>query len=204
MEKVVGLLTKVADYKSTVLLIGESGTGKELWRKRCINCPGARSVRTINCGAIPEPLLTNSLGMSGSIHRRQSRQIAWFEAHEGTLFLDEIAELPLPLQIKLCFYKKERSARWDKYLKSSRSVVAATSANLTQMVEAVPLKIFIPTQRCPNHVPLANAEDIPRLAQHFLKLYGAELGQKDAQMTQDALQALMASWPGNVKAGKHH
>ena len=211
MEKVVGLLTKVADYKSTVLLIGESGTGKELLAKAVHQLSGrSGQFVPINCGAIPEPLLESELfgHVQGAFTDASRDKIGLVqEAHEGTLFLDEIAELPLPLQVKLLRFLQEGEIRrvGDNHPKKVHvRVVAATSANLTQMVEAGTFRedLYYRLNVVQIDVPplRQRKEDIPRLAQHFLKIYGAELGQKDAQMTQDALQALMAyPWPGNVR-----
>ena len=143
MEKVVSLLTKVADYKSTVLLIGESGTGKELLAKavhRLSNRTG--QFVPINCGAIPEPLLESELfgHVQGAFTDARRDKIGLVqEADEGTLFLDEIAELPLTLQVKLLRFLQEGEIRRvgdNRPRQVQVRVVAATSANLSKMVEA--------------------------------------------------------------------
>jgi|MDSW01.1.fsa_nt_gb two-component system response regulator AtoC len=211
MEKVVTLLTKVADYKSTVLLLGESGTGKELLAK-AVHHLSNRSGQfvPINCGAIPEPLLESELfghvqGAFTDASRDKTGLVQ--EADEGTLFLDEIAELPLSLQVKLLRFLQEGEIRRvgdNRPRKVQVRVVAATSADLTKMVEAGTFRedLYYRLNVVQIDVPplRQRKEDIPRLTQHFLQLYGAELGQPEAQITQDALQALITySWPGNVR-----
>ncbi len=211
MEKVVTVLTKVADYKSTVLLVGESGTGKELLAKAVHNLSGrAGQFVPINCGAIPEALLESELfghvqGAFTDASRDKTGLVQ--EANEGTLFLDEIAELPLALQVKLLRFLQEGEIRRigdNRSRKVQVRVVAATSADLTQMVKSGTFRedLYYRLNVVQIDVPplRQRKEDIPRLTQHFLQLYGAELNQADAQITQDALQAMMAyAWPGNVR-----
>jgi two-component system response regulator AtoC len=211
MEKVVGLLTKVADYKSTVLLMGESGTGKELLAKALHRL----SKRTgqfvpINCGAIPETLLESELfghvqGAFTDASRDKTGLVQ--EAHGGTLFLDEIAELPLALQVKLLRFLQEGEIRRVGDTRSrpvNVRVVAATSADLIAMVENATFRedLYYRLNVVQIDVPplRQRKEDIPRLTEHFLTLCAQNLGHPKAQITRDALQALMGyRWPGNVR-----
>ena len=211
MEKVVGLLTKVADYKSTVLLMGESGTGKELLAK-ALHRLSKRSGQfvPINCGAIPETLLESELfgHVQGAFTDASRDKLGLVqEAHGGTLFLDEIAELPLALQVKLLRFLQEGEIRRVGDTRSrpvNVRVVAATSADLAQMVEKGNFRedLYYRLNVVQIDVPplRQRKEDIPRLTAHFLKLYAQNLGHPEAQITRDALQALMGyRWPGNVR-----
>ena len=211
MEKVVGLLTKVADYKSTVLLMGESGTGKELLAK-ALHRLSKRSGQfvAINCGAIPETLLESELfgHVQGAFTDASRDKIGLVqEADAGTLFLDEIAELPLALQVKLLRFLQEGEIRRVGDTRSRAvnvRVVAATSADLAQMVEKATFRedLYYRLNVVQIDVPplRQRKEDIPRLTEHFLKLYADNLGHPEAKITRDALQALMGyRWPGNVR-----
>ncbi|MBW2162655.1 MAG: sigma-54-dependent Fis family transcriptional regulator, partial [Deltaproteobacteria bacterium] len=105
ISKVFSTISKVADYKTTVLIQGESGTGKELVA-RALHSGSSRKNKPfipLNCGAIPETLLESELfghkkGAFTDAHADKKGLFA--EAHQGTLFLDEIGELPLTLQVK--------------------------------------------------------------------------------------------------------
>src|SRR3989441_5619812 len=106
MQKVFALIRRVAETSSTVLICGESGTGKELVA-RAIHYNSPRRDRpfvTVNCGALPEPLLESELfgHMRGSFTGAVSNKDGLFEvADGGTLFLDEIADAPPGIQVKL-------------------------------------------------------------------------------------------------------
>ena len=211
MGKVITVLTKVADYKSTVLLLGESGTGKELLAKALHNLSNRSGAFVpINCGAIPETLLESELfghiqGAFTDASRNKTGLVQ--EAHEGTLFLDEIAELPHALQVKLLRFLQEGEIRRVGDTRSQSvnvRVVAATSRDLAKMVKNGTFRedLYYRLNVVQIDVPplRQRKEDIPRLTEHFLELYGAECGHQDAQISRDALQALMAyHWPGNVR-----
>src|SRR5690606_30511563 len=106
MERIFRTITKIADFKTTVLITGESGVGKELVA-RALHRRSSRSggpFVAVNCGAIPENLLESELfgHKKGAFTDASSDRRGLFEeAHTGTLFLDEIGELPLGLQVKL-------------------------------------------------------------------------------------------------------
>lgn len=211
MHNVVTQLTKVADYKSTVLLLGESGTGKELLARALHTRSGRAGVFVpINCGAIPEMLLESELfgHVKGAFTDASRDKIGLAkEAHDGTLFLDEIAELPLALQVKLLRFLQEGEIRPVGATQSSAvdvRVVAATSRNLSKMVDKGSfredlyyrlnvIQIDVPPLR-------ERKEDIPRLVDHFLRLYAKPCGHENPKMTRDAMQAMMDyPWPGNVR-----
>ena len=209
---VLTTMRKVADYKSTVLLVGESGTGKELIARAL----HAESVRkrgpfvAINCGAIPETLLESELfghvkGAFTDASRNKSGLIA--EANGGTLFLDEIGELPLSLQVKLLRFLQEDEIRpvGDvKDIKVDVRVVAATARDLTVMVKESKfredlyyrlnvLQLVVPPLR-------ERREDIPLLAEHFMVKCGARLGRPHMTISREAMRTLLDyRWPGNIR-----
>ncbi len=203
---------KIADYKSTVLLLGESGTGKELVA-RAIHDHSVRSKGpfvAVNCGAIPETLLESELfGHAKGAFTDASRNKRGIieEAHEGTLFLDEIGELPLQLQVKLLRFLQEDEIRRvgeNKGITVDVRVVAATARDLQQMVaegefrEDLFYRLNVLLLTIP---PLRERkDDIPLLVDHFLGRYGERLARRGMSVSREALKVLMDyNWPGNVR-----
>jgi two-component system, NtrC family, response regulator AtoC len=212
LQNILGTVRKVADYKSTVLLLGESGTGKELLARAL----HAQSVRkkgpfvAINCGAIPETLLESELfghvkGAFTDASRNKPGLIE--EANGGTLFLDEIGELPLSLQVKLLRFLQEDEIRRvgdTKDVKIDCRVVGATARDLTEMVKAgtfredLYYRLNVLQLRIP---PLRERkDDIPILVEHFVQKYQERLGRPAMTVSRDALRVLMDyQWPGNIR-----
>jgi two-component system, NtrC family, response regulator AtoC len=205
-------IRKVADYKSTVLLLGESGTGKELVARALHDLSVRKSgpFVPINCGAIPETLLESELfgHVKGAFTdaTRDKRGLVE-EANGGTLFLDEIGELPLSLQVKLLRFLQEDEIRKvgdTKGAKIDVRVVAATARDLNDMVKNGSfredlfyrlnvLQITIPPLR-------ERKDDIPLLVEHFIAKYGTRLRRDNMSISKDALRALLDyHWPGNIR-----
>jgi two-component system response regulator AtoC len=203
---------KIADYKSTVLLLGESGTGKELVA-RAIHDTSVRAKGpfvAVNCGAIPETLLESELfghAKGAFTDATRNKRGIIEEANGGTLFLDEIGELPLQLQVKLLRFLQEDEIRRvgeNKGMTVDVRVVAATARDLQQMVaegefrEDLFYRLNVLLLTIP---PLRERkDDIPLLVDHFLVRYGERLGRKDMSVSREALKVLMDyNWPGNVR-----
>jgi two-component system response regulator AtoC len=214
-QRLVDIFTtvaKIADYKSTVLLIGESGTGKELVA-RALHDLSVRKKEPfvpINCGAIPATLLESELfghvkGAFTDASRNKKGLIE--EAHNGTLFLDEIGELPLLLQVKLLRFLQEEEIRRvgdNRAIRVDVRVVAATARDLSTMVregafrEDLYYRLNVLQLRIP---PLRERkDDIPLLVEHFIAKYGTRLGREAMTISREALRVLMDyPWPGNVR-----
>lgn len=212
LATVFNTVRKVADYKSTVLLLGESGTGKELIARALHD----RSVRAkgpfvpVNCGAIPETLLESELfghAKGAFTDATRSKRGIIEEASGGTLFLDEIGELPLALQVKLLRFLQEDEIRRvgeNKGVEVDVRVVAATSRDLEGMVrdgsfrEDLFYRLNVLLVTVP---PLRDRkDDIPLLVEHFLVRYGERLGRHGMTLSREALRVLMDyNWPGNVR-----
>jgi two-component system response regulator GlrR len=202
----------IAASDASVLIRGDSGTGKELLA-RAIHLASPRAAGpfiAINCGAIPEPLLESELfgHVRGAFTGAASARGGLIQAaHGGTLFLDEIGDMPPALQVKLLRVLQERAVR----------PVGATRA------EAVDLRIVSATHRDLD-AALADGsfrddlyyrinvvgldlptlaerrEDIPLLAEHFLRGLAKKYARRLSGFAPDALEALAtASWPGNVR-----
>jgi two-component system response regulator AtoC len=205
-------LELVAPMNSTILIHGETGTGKELVAKTIHhNSPRAdQRFVAFNAAAIPEGLAEAELfghvkgAFTGAIAARPGR----FElAHKGTLFIDEVASMSLPLQSKLLRALQEREVERvgdAKPMKVDIRVIVATNTDLRQLVKAGTFRedLYYRLNVIPVQLPplRERREDIPLLAQHFIKKACLQNGLPPKTMAQDAVRALMAyDWPGNVR-----
>jgi DNA-binding NtrC family response regulator len=207
MERLRGVIRRVAPSSRPALVTGPTGSGKEPV-VRAIHRLGphpGEPLLDLNCGAIPEQLLESQLFgyEKGAFTGADRRQDGSFTAvGEGTLFLDEVAELPLPLQAKLL--RVLETGRFcpvgSQVAKVFRGrVVAATHANLEELVarRAFREDLYYRLNVLAVRVPALDEhrEDIPALAAHFAAGTGREL-----RFTPEALDALQRrSWPGNVR-----
>jgi transcriptional regulator of aroF, aroG, tyrA and aromatic amino acid transport len=213
MHRVVTMAKAIARGDSTVLIRGETGTGKELFA-RAIHTESVRATGNfvpLNCAAIPETLLESELfGYEQGAFTGAARggKQGFFElANNGTIFFDEIADLSFPLQAKLLRVLQDGKVRrigGSKEIAVNVRVLAATNRNLEEMIttgrfredlyyrlNVIPL--FIP--------PLRNRpEDIPLLAQFFLRRFATRLRKPVIAINDTALFKLVQySWPGNVR-----
>src|SRR2546426_914436 len=211
-RRMMMLVEQVASSSATVLIQGESGTGKELVA-RAIHERSTRAGKpfvAVNCAALPETLLESELfgyergAFTGAAGRKEGR----FElADGGTLFLDEVADLSAVTQPKILRVLQE--GEFDR-LGATRSIkvdvrlVAASNQDLVQMVKERRFRedLFYRLNVITVHVPplRERREDIPMLAQHFLRVYAAKNNRRLDGLTDDALKRLEAwAWPGNVR-----
>jgi DNA-binding NtrC family response regulator len=212
VQALFATLELVAPMNSTVLIHGETGTGKELIARTIHhNSPRAdQRFVAFNAAAIPEPLAEAELfghvkgAFTGAVANRSGR----FElAHRGTLFIDEVASMSLSLQAKLLRALQEREVERvgdPKPVKVDIRVIAATNTDLKLLVRAGTFRedLFYRLNVIPVHLPaLRNRrEDIPLLAQHFLKKSCRDNGLPAKTIGQDAMRVMMTyDWPGNVR-----
>jgi transcriptional regulator with GAF, ATPase, and Fis domain len=212
LKKVQQQIELVAPTQATVLITGESGTGKELVA-RAIHERSPRRERpliTVNCGAIPETLFESEFfgHARGAFTGAQRDKPGRFElASGGTLFLDEIGELPLPMQAKLLRVLQEQEVERvgeTKARKIDVRVLAATNRDLAAEVEAGRFRqdLFYRLSVFPiENPPLRERrEDIPRLAEHFIRVAAKRMNRKPPKFTPAAARQLSArDWPGNVR-----
>ncbi|HVP42215.1 MAG TPA: sigma-54 dependent transcriptional regulator [Terriglobales bacterium] len=212
IEKLKETVRTVSSTASTVVVLGESGTGKELVARAVHACSPRASEPfvSINCGAFPETLLESELFgyVKGAFTGATQNKRGLFEvANEGTLFLDEISEMSLAMQVKLLRVLQERTLRpigGTAEVPIDVRLIAATNKDLEHQVaegqfredlyyriSVIPIKVPPLRERC---------EDIPVLANHFLKKYVAAAGKSITSIRADSLQSLQDyDWPGNVR-----
>src|SRR5438445_499740 len=212
MKKVFEIVQQVAPSKASVLILGESGTGKELIAK-AIHHLSPRSQQplvTVHCAGLSPTLLESELfgHEKGAFTGAHERRIGRFEqAQGGTLFLDEIGEIDASIQIKLLRFLGERSFERvgsNKTLSADVRLIAATNKNLEELVKAGRFRedlffrlrvveIWLPPLR-------ERREDIPLLAQTFLREFATENQKPISSFSPEAMDLLLShSWPGNVR-----
>jgi two-component system response regulator GlrR len=206
----------IAPYEVDVLILGETGTGKELFA-RAIHYLSARAAQPfvpVNCGAIPVELLENELfGHERGAFTGAAATTTGLvqEANGGTLFLDEIDALPLLAQVKLLRLLQEkeyRSLGSTKIRHADVRVIAATNASIDRAVADGKFRqdLYYRLNIVPLTLPRLSerVEDIPLLAQHFLKKYTSAFKKSVTAFSDGALHTLMQyPWPGNVRELEH-
>nr|BAL55986.1 acetoacetate metabolism regulatory protein AtoC [uncultured Planctomycetota bacterium] len=212
MREVYRLVRLVAPTKATVLLVGETGTGKELIAK-AIHQLSPRAdgpyIR-VNCGALTETLLESELfghvkgAFTGAVDNKTGR----FEAaHTGTIFLDEIASMSPKLQVKLLRVLQEQEFERvgdSRTIRVDTRVIAATNVQLEREVEAGRFRddLYYRLNVVPIYLPplRERKEDIPALAEFFLRRYCQENHKEIKGIEPEAVELLLShDWPGNVR-----
>ncbi|MBC7833975.1 MAG: sigma-54-dependent Fis family transcriptional regulator, partial [Phycisphaerales bacterium] len=212
MLRIFDLVGAVAPSKTTVLMYGESGTGKSLLAHAIHQISQRRDKRFVelSCGSIPETLLESELfgHVKGAFTGAHTDKIGRFQAAQGgTLFLDEINSASPGMQLKLLRVLQER--RFEpvgstQTLEADARVILATNQPLEGLVASGQfrqdlyyrinvVKVDLPPLR-------ERPGDIPQLAEHFLRVHGAELTKQFTGFTPGALNALRRyTYPGNVR-----
>ena len=212
MQQMFALMQRTAGSDITVLISGESGTGKELVA-RAIHFNSDRKAGpfiTVNCAAIPETLIESELfgHERGAFTGATTKRIGKFEhANRGTIFLDEIGDMELSLQAKLLRVLQERRIQrvgGTANIPIDIRVLTATNQSLEAAVEAGTFRkdLFYRIATFPITVPPLKDryEDIPLLANHFLKKYAAKVTKSIKAISPAALRLLMQyDFPGNVR-----
>jgi two-component system, NtrC family, response regulator AtoC len=212
MQDIFRTISKIADYKTTVLLSGESGVGKELVARAIHRRSSRRGgpFVPVNCGAIPENLLESELfgHKKGSFTDAVADRRGLFEeANGGSLFLDEIGELPLGLQVKLLRVLEDEKIRRlgeSRDIKVDVRIIAATHRDLMAETKANRFRedLFYRLNVLPIHVPPLRdrREDIPLLIDHFVTRNNARLGTNIRGIDSECRRLLYEyAWPGNVR-----
>ncbi|WET03031.1 sigma 54-interacting response regulator [Flavobacterium sp. YJ01] len=216
MVSVFNYIRKVAPSDTSVLVLGESGTGKEKIAQNihALSPRKEKPLVIINCGAIPENLAESLLfgHEKGAFTSAMDRRIGKFElADGGTIFLDEIGEMSLELQVKLLRVLQEREIERVGGMSSIKidvRIIAATNKNLEEEVAAgrFRMDLYYRLHVFPIMVPSLKKrkEDIPDLANHFIKVYSEKMGRKAPNLSDFVLQQIMNyNWPGNIRELEH-
>jgi DNA-binding NtrC family response regulator len=216
MQRLFGLLERLAATSSTVLIQGESGTGKELVA-RALHYQSPRRRHPfvpVNCAAMPEGLLDSELfgHAKGAFTGAQvARRGLFLEAARGTLFLDEIGDMPLGMQAKLLRVLEQRQIRpvgSDREVAVDVRVLAATHRDLAEAVQQGTFRedLYYRLRVMPVQVPPLrdHREDIPLLAEAFVQRHVTSHKLGPRRFTPKALRALeQYDWPGNVRQLSH-
>ena len=216
MQKVYGLIQRLMDTDTTVLVLGETGTGKELVA-RALHYNSIRRdgpFIPVHCAAIPSELLESELfgHEKGSFTGALQRRIGMFEAAGGgTLFLDEIGEMPLGTQSKLLRAIQEREIRrvgGQETISINVRLLCATNRDLGEEVKRGSFRedLYYRINVVPITIPplRERLEDIPQLVLHFTQRFAKELNREAPQYSQQAMALLVSyPWPGNVRELEH-
>jgi transcriptional regulator with GAF, ATPase, and Fis domain len=212
LQRVLQQIQPVAATPASVLILGESGVGKELIA-RAIHDQSPRRERPlirVNCASIPRELFESEFfghvkgAFTGALRDRAGR---FHAAEGGTLFLDEVGEIPLELQGKLLRVLQEGTFERvgeDVTRKVDVRIVAATNRDLKAEVSAGRFRedLYYRLSVFPIEVPplRQRRDDIPLLAEHFLRRISARLKRPAPRLSLAQMQALQRyDWPGNVR-----
>jgi len=212
MEEVAHLIVNAARSEATVLVSGETGTGKDLVA-RTIHQSSPRKKGPfvpLNVPSFPETLIESELfgAEKGAFTGAHERKIGKFEAAAGgTLFLDEIGDLAPQAQVKLLRFLQDREfyrLGSNQALKADVRIIAATNHDLGTLMKEGRFRadLFYRLNVIAITVPplRQRKEDIPLLADFFVKKYGEREGKKIQGITREALNVLVNySFPGNVR-----
>jgi PAS domain S-box-containing protein len=212
MHQLFDILSDVADSASAVLLEGESGTGKELFA-RAIHHLSPRKKQpfiAVNCGALPDTLLESELFgyKAGAFTDAKKDKPGRFRlAERGTLFLDEIGDISPALQVRLLRVLQEKTYEplgSVETVPSDVRIIAATNRRLQELVkegkfrEDLYYRIHVIRMELP---PLRDRmEDIPLLADHFIRHFNILQKKEISGLSGEALACLVSyDYPGNVR-----
>ena len=212
MKQIFGIIEKLSNVDTAVLIRGESGTGKELVAKALHYNSARKDAKfvAVNCSAIPEELIESELfgHEKGAFTGATERKIGRFQyANNGTLFLDEIGDISPMMQVKLLRALQEKKftpVGSNREVEVNVRIVAATNRNLEEMIESNSfredlyyrlnvLPIFLPPLR-------ERKEDIEILASHFVSQFNTKHGRSIAKIHPHTLAVLKTwNWPGNIR-----
>jgi len=216
MQDVYRLIENVGRVDTAVLITGESGTGKEL-AAEALHAESRRKDQPlvkVDCAAMPEDLLESELfghrkgSFTGADRDRPGRLL---QADKGSLFLDEIGDISPRMQLRLLRFLQEKTFNpvgQDTFVRVDVRIIAATNVDLKKKVKSGAFRedlyyrlkvveVLLPPLR-------ERKECIPLLVRHFLTIFRNELGKNIINISDQAMDALIAYvWPGNVRELRH-
>ncbi len=206
------MIERVAPTDARVLVTGGNGSGKELvarWLHEKSNRAAAPLIE-VNCAAIPSELIESELfghekgAFTSAINQRKGK---FEQAEGGTLFMDEIGDMSLSAQAKVLRALQENKITrvgGEKEIKVNVRVIAATNKDLQKEIAAGNFRedLYHRLSVILIHVPSLNErkEDIPLLAEHFLKMICEDHGMPNKSFSKDAIKELQKiNWTGNIR-----
>ena len=212
MRKVFELVRLAGPSKSTILVEGESGTGKELVA-RAIHTHSPRAggaFVTVNSGSMPTELLESNLfgHVRGAFTGAVANKKGLFESAEGgSIFFDEIGTVGLETQAKLLRVIQEKEFMRVGSVETQKAdvrIIAATNVDLKRLVAEGRFRDDLYYRLCVITIPIPplrdRREDVPLLAEHFVRVYASENNKPISGIDPEAMRALLDyEWPGNVR-----
>ena len=212
MFRLMDVLPRIAESESTFLIEGASGTGKEMFARVAheLSPRAGKPFVAVNCGALPDSLLESELfgyKAGAFTDARKDRPGRFAAAEGGTLFLDEVGEISPAMQVKLLRVLQERVYEplgSDEPVAADVRIIAATNRNLKSLVKKEKFRedfyYRINVVRMVLPTLAERKEDIPLLAEHFIKRFNRLQGREIRGIRPEALAALVRhDWPGNVR-----
>ncbi|MEW6989121.1 sigma-54-dependent transcriptional regulator [Colwelliaceae bacterium 6441] len=216
MQTLLSTLDDLAQSDMSILLTGDNGTGKSMLASYVHNVSSRakNSFVPVNMGAIPESLFESEMfgHVKGAFTDAKENRIGRFEmAEQGTLFLDELANIPLAQQAKLLRVLEEQkfeAVGSSKSLYADVRIISATNSDLLSAIAENTFRqdLFYRLNTIQLRVPALSEriEDIPALAEHFLKTFSKKYHRPLPQLSSLAMSALQQySWPGNIRELSH-
>jgi DNA-binding NtrC family response regulator len=210
--KVLALIEKVCRFDTTVLITGETGTGKDLVARTIhANSPRCNNpIVSINCSTIPDSLQESELFgyVKGAFTDANENKKGLFEsANKGTIFIDEIGDASLTTQLKLLRFLEDGEIRRvgeNTSIRIDTRLITATNKILPKAIEEKEFRedLYYRINVVEINMPplREHKDDIPLLAEYFIRSYSGKLGKKINNISQQALALLMQyDWPGNVR-----
>ncbi len=212
MQRIFGLIPKLAESDAPILVTGASGTGKELVAQAIHDLSSRKDMPfvSVNCGALPDTLWESELfghvkgAFTGAIQNRPGRLK---QADGGTLFLDEIGDISPAFQVKLLRALEEGEIQplgSTEVVKVDIRLITATNRNLEKMIQKNEFRedLYYRIRVIPIELPalVERRKDVPLLVNHFANLLATKAGQKVPAITSTAMRALYDyDYPGNVR-----
>nr|WP_321484736.1 sigma-54 dependent transcriptional regulator [uncultured Draconibacterium sp.] len=212
ITEIIEMADRVAPTDARVLITGGNGSGKELVARRIHDQSNRASEPfvEVNCAAIPSELIESELfghekgAFTSAVKQRKGK---FEQANGGTLFLDEIGDMSLPAQAKVLRALQEsviNRVGGDKHIKVDVRVVAATNKNLANEIDQNKFRedLYHRLSVILIHVPTLNErlDDIPLLANHFIKQICGEYGMQEKTITEKGIEELQKiNWTGNIR-----
>ncbi|NWF56649.1 MAG: sigma 54-interacting transcriptional regulator [Syntrophaceae bacterium] len=212
VQKILALLSAVAESNSTVLIQGPSGSGKELLA-RAIHSASPRAKGpyvVVSCGALPDTLLESELFgyVKGAFtDAKKDKPGRFARAEKGTLFLDEIGDISPAVQVKLLRFLQEKEYEPLGAVRPQKAdvrVVAATNKDLARMVQEGRFRedLYYRLNVVKLELPSLSErrEDIPLLVEHFLKRFNVRMNKRVSSVSPEVMQLFMRyDFPGNIR-----